>query len=48
LRREKALPADVRETIERHEKEGTTNSPEYEQLEMVGIFFEKHVCKSPW
>ncbi|KAG2097494.1 proline-specific peptidase, partial [Suillus discolor] len=42
----KALPADVRETIERHEKEGTTDSPEYQQ--MVGIFFEKHVCKSPW
>ncbi|KAG2086885.1 proline-specific peptidase [Suillus discolor] len=42
----KALPADVRETIERHEKEGTTDSPEYEK--MVGIFFEKHVCKSPW
>ncbi|KAG1811966.1 proline-specific peptidase [Suillus variegatus] len=33
-----ALPADVRETIERHEKEGTTDR----------IFVEKHVCKSPW
>ncbi|KAG1901991.1 uncharacterized protein F5891DRAFT_195888 [Suillus fuscotomentosus] len=32
--------------VERHEKEGTTDSPEYKQ--MVGIFFEKHVCKSPW
>jgi L-proline amide hydrolase len=41
-----ALPADVREKIEKHEKEGTTDSPEYQQ--MMGIFFEKHVCKTPW
>lgn len=41
-----ALPEDVRETIEKHEKEGTTDSPEYQQA--MGIFYEKHVCKTPW
>ncbi|KAG1784961.1 uncharacterized protein HD556DRAFT_1314628 [Suillus plorans] len=37
---------DVKETNERHEKEGTTDSPGYNQ--MMGIFYEKHVCKTCW
>ncbi|KAG1890028.1 hypothetical protein F4604DRAFT_1899087 [Suillus subluteus] len=41
-----AMPADVGETIEKHEKEGTTASPEYQRV--VGIFYEKRVCKTPW
>lgn len=38
-----ALPADVREVIERHEAAGTTDSPEYQ--EAVRAFYRRHVCR---
>lgn len=37
------LPAQVRETIERHEGAGTTDSPEYQ--EAVRVFYGRHVCR---
>jgi L-proline amide hydrolase len=37
------LPADVQETLDRHEAAGTTDSPEYEQAVMV--FYERHLCR---
>lgn len=37
------LPDDVQETLTRHEEEGTTDSPEYEQAVMV--FYERHLCR---
>jgi proline-specific peptidase len=41
------LPADLRETIEKHEKEGTTEDPEYKAG--MNVFYAKHVCKlNPW
>jgi L-proline amide hydrolase len=38
-----ALPADVREVLDRHEKDGTTDSPEYEQATYA--FYRRHVCR---
>ncbi|KAG1861488.1 hypothetical protein C8R48DRAFT_762409 [Suillus tomentosus] len=35
---------DVRDTIETHKKEGTTDSPGYDLI--VGVFYEKQVCKT--
>ena len=37
------LPADVQETLTRHETEGTTDSQEYEQA--MTVFYERHVCR---
>ncbi|OCB91819.1 proline iminopeptidase protein [Sanghuangporus baumii] len=39
----KELPADVQETLRRHEEDGTTDSKEYE--EAVGVFYERHLCR---
>src|ERR1700690_2186010 len=41
LRRD--LPADVQETLTRHEAAGTTGDPEYEGA--VQVFYERHVCR---
>jgi L-proline amide hydrolase len=38
-----ALPADVQETLTRHEEAGTTNSQEYEDACLV--FYKRHVCR---
>ncbi|EMD37828.1 hypothetical protein CERSUDRAFT_136695 [Gelatoporia subvermispora B] len=41
------LPSDIREVIERCEREGKTDTPEYE--EATSVFYNKHVCRlSPW
>ena len=45
LRRD--LPADVQETLTRHEEAGTTGDPGYE--EAVRVFYDRHVCRVvPW
>lgn len=38
-----ALPKDVQETLTRLEKEGKTDTPEYEAA--VTVFYERHVCR---
>jgi L-proline amide hydrolase len=40
------LPADVQETLTRHEEAGTTDSPEYEAA--TRVFYDRHVCRVPW
>jgi len=41
------MPDDVRETVEKHEKAGTTNDPEFQAA--MQVFYAKHVCKvNPW
>ncbi len=41
------LPADVEETLRRHEAAGTTDSEEYQSTMMV--FYDRHVCRvRPW
>ncbi|HEY4908031.1 MAG TPA: proline iminopeptidase-family hydrolase, partial [Methylomirabilota bacterium] len=40
------LPAEVQETLTRHEQAGTTDSQEYEQAVMV--FYERHLCQIPF
>jgi L-proline amide hydrolase len=40
------LPAGVQETLTRHEQEGTTDDPEYE--EAVRVFYDRHLCRVPW
>ena len=43
----KALPKDVQETLDRCEKEGRTDSKEYE--EAVQAFYDRHLCRiTPW
>ena len=43
----RTLPADVQETLNRHESDGSTDSPEYQQAMLV--FYERHVCRQkPW
>lgn len=37
------LPADVQDTLLRHEKAGTTDSAEY--AEAVGVYYKKHLCR---
>ena len=37
------LPADVQETLTRHEDAGTTSSPEY--LAAMQVFYDRHVCR---
>ena len=40
------LPADVQETLTKHETDGTTDSPEYEAA--TRVFYDRHVCRVPW
>lgn len=41
------LPATVQETLVRHERDGSTDSAEYQQAMLV--FYERHVCRrKPW
>jgi L-proline amide hydrolase len=42
----KDLPADVQETLTRHEEEGTTEDPAYE--EAVRVFYDRHLCRVEW
>ena len=37
------LPADIQETLLRHEKAGTTDDPEYAEAEKA--FYNRHVCR---
>jgi L-proline amide hydrolase len=37
------LPADVQETLTRHEADATTDSPEY--LAAMDVFYDRHVCR---
>jgi len=42
-----ALPAEVQATLLRHEKAGTTSSPEY--IKATRVFYDRHVCRvNPW
>jgi proline-specific peptidase len=41
------LPAEVEQTLRRHEEAGTTDDPEYEAASME--FYKRHVCRAdPW
>jgi L-proline amide hydrolase len=40
------LPADVQEALTKHETDGTTDSPEYEQA--VRVYYDRHLCRVPW
>lgn len=40
------LPADVQETLTRHEQAGTTEDPEYEAA--VRVYYDRHLCRVPW
>lgn len=41
------LPADVRATLDRHERDGTTDAPAYE--EACAAFYARHLCRAdPW
>ena len=40
------LPADVQETLTKHEVDGTTDSAEYE--EATRVFYDRHLCRVPW
>ena len=40
-----ALPADVVEVLERHERAGTYDDPEYEQA--MGAYFDRHFYRGP-
>lgn len=43
----KEMPADVYQAIDKHERDGTTDSPEYEEAMMV--FYKRHISRSdPW
>jgi proline-specific peptidase len=47
LRLRAALPPEVREALERHERAGTTADPEYEAA--VDAFYHRHLCRlDPW
>jgi len=37
------LPLDVQKTLLKHEKDGTTDSPEYETA--MEVFYDRHVCR---
>jgi L-proline amide hydrolase len=42
-----ALPTDVRDTIDKHERDGTYDDPEFEKACLV--FYNRHVCRcDPW
>jgi hypothetical protein len=38
------LPEDIQETLLKHEKDGTTDSKEYE--EAMQVFYDRHVCRT--
>lgn len=38
------LPEDVQKTLLKHEKDGTTDSEEYEQA--MQVFYDRHVCRT--
>lgn len=38
------LPSDVQETLLKHEKEGTTESKEYEDA--MEVYYDRHVCRT--
>jgi proline-specific peptidase len=41
------LPAEIREALERHEREGTTDDPAYQQA--AREFYRRHLCRlEPW
>ena len=41
------LPKDVQDTLTKHEKDGTTDSKEYEDA--VHVFYQRHLCMlDPW
>src|SRR5207237_1623505 len=40
------LPADVQETLSRHEDAGATDDPEYEAA--VRVYYDRHLCRLPW
>ena len=40
------LPADVQETLTKHETEGTTDSQDYEDA--VRVYYDRHLCRVPW
>jgi L-proline amide hydrolase len=42
----KDLPADVQETLTRHEADGTTDDPAYEAA--VRTYYDRHLCRIPW
>jgi L-proline amide hydrolase len=42
-----ALPAEVQQTLLRHEAAGTTDSPDYAKA--VRVFYDRHLCRlDPW
>lgn len=42
-----ALPAEVQATLLKHEKAGTTSSPDY--IKATRVFYDRHVCRvNPW
>lgn len=42
-----ALPADIRDALDRHEADGTTDHPDY--LAATQAFYDRHVCRVvPW
>ena len=41
----RALPEDVQAVLDRHERDGTTSSPEYEQA--CEVFYRRHLCRLP-
>jgi L-proline amide hydrolase len=40
------LPPEVQATLLRHEADGTTGDPAYE--EAVRVFYDRHLCRVPW
>jgi L-proline amide hydrolase len=40
------LPQAVQDALTRHETDGTTDSPEYE--EAVRVYYDRHLCRIPW
>src|SRR5579871_4287924 len=38
-----ALPSDVQATLLKHEADGTTDTPEYQQA--MTVFYDRHVCR---
>ena len=42
----KDLPPDVQETLTRHETDGTTDDPAYE--EAVRVYYDRHLCRIAW
>jgi L-proline amide hydrolase len=40
------LPVEVQATLLKHEKAGTTGSPDYAKA--MRVFYDRHVCRVPW